>query len=323
MSFTTLANLWDPEIIANAVVERFNSVSRLVKSGMVAPMASIRAKLNEGAGTVISMPSFNPNNDDSTIPGTSDITTSNIPANMQKVLVNHRAKAWGQYDLAAKISCSDPIGAVAGIIGDFWAGQAQKIVISSMTGLFLNNVEDDAGDLVNDISAGTGAAGQISVSALIDTFSKLGDSQGDVVGIAMHSDVFATYAKLQGALASNDSEVIKGLIFDKSLGKYILIDDTCAKDASDNYSTYVFKAGAVVLDQGVENVLSKLDVTNGGFGSTTLISRYHGVAHVNGFSFVGNPSGESATFVEMATEGNWDRVVDRKKTGVAVLISKA
>ena len=58
---------------------------------------------------------------------------------------------------------------------------------------------------------------------------------------------------------------------------------------------------------------------NGG-GQTLIYSRRSDIFHPLGFQFLsGSVAGQSATQAELALAANWDRVWERKNTGIAFL----
>jgi hypothetical protein len=179
--------------------------------------------------------------------------------------------------------------------------------------------------MVNDISAEVGAAAVFSATAVIDAAGTMGDAMNDLVGIAMHSDIYRRALKNDLIQFIPDS---RGTPIATFRGLATVVDDGLPVDTG-AYTTVLFGRGAVgyamagpAVADGTE-VESLPSAGNGG-GQQVLHSRVNLGLHPAGFSWVETSvASESPSIAELATATNWDRVVERKAVPLAYLIARA
>ena len=140
--------------------------------------------------------------------------------------------------------------AISSRVSDYWVRQFQLIVVNTLRGVIADNVANDSGDMVNDISLDTAAAiaaaELISAEAILDTAQTMGDSQMDLQVLIMHSVVYNRLQKLNLIDFIPDSE---GKVrFPTYLGYRVVVDDGCPAIAGSNrtmYHTYLLGGDAL------------------------------------------------------------------------------
>jgi hypothetical protein len=257
------------------------------------------------------------------------ITFDKLGTQQMKYRKAARAKAWSAMDLARGIALQDPVTGITNRIGDYWATDIQKRLIYSLQGILLDNIANDNGDMVHNVA--TDAAGTITdaekASAL--NFIKALELKGDMVNslsaIAMHSSVY------YGLYAMNLIEFIReseDASFATFQGKRVVVDDALVVVQGTNRPTYtsiLFGAGAVESGEGnMPNTLSSemyRDPSSGnGGGEDQIFSRRTDIIMPVGFSWTDTTrSGQSASYAELQTAANWDRIWDPKNVPIAFL----
>ena len=172
--------------------------SAIFQSGAIAQDANLAAKL-AGGGTTFQVPFWNDLADTEAnlatdAPG--DVASPlNVTATKMRAIRQYRTQGWSDADLVAELAGSDPMVRIASRVGAYWARQFQLSTVATLKGIFADNVANDAGDMVNDITALTGAAAMISADAVLDTAQTMGDASDALKLIIMHSVVYNNLAK--------------------------------------------------------------------------------------------------------------------------------
>jgi len=331
MAVTQLSDVIEPDVWQDYFQLRSTEVSTLIRSGIVQPDARLQT-LVMGAGTLFQMPFFNDLAD--TLPNISNdnpasvATPQNIGTGQDNAIKHMRNQAWGSADLLASVIGNDPMMAIANRVVDYWVRQDERALISSLTGVFADNLANDSGDMINDISNDNAtavlAAEKVSAEAILDTKQTMGDMGQNLVAIAMHS-VVLTELKKQNLITfiPNSQGVVN---FPTFMGLAVIEDDLCPAVALTNrirYSTYLFGAGAVGFAEGRAKVPVEVEreaLQGGGAGVETLHSRREFILHPRGITFTNaSVAGNSPTNTELEAAANWNRVYDRKLVRIAEL----
>ncbi|OIP31087.1 hypothetical protein AUK22_01460 [bacterium CG2_30_54_10] len=322
-----------PETFAPYVMHKALSKSQLVSSGII-DKSPVFDKLISGGGLLVDMPFWMEPNDDSEIQSdTVDATVNSITGGNDKARVHFRRSAWGASDLAGQIAGSDPLENLANMLAGYWARQDQKLLINSLTGLFADNLANDAGDLILDISIADGAAvtasNKIIGSSIIDAKSKLGDNHDLLTAIVMHSVPFhqleknslIEYVRVVNAAGVTQS-VSEGspngaqgvpTIF----GRRVIVDDSCPAVATGlgggvRYSSYLFGSGAVAMGEVPSKTPFEV-ARNAKRGIDELYVNRQFILHPRGIAWTNATcAGSSPTFAEVALAANWNRVWNQK-----------
>lgn len=310
MAGTTLSDIIVPEIFDPYVTRRTMELSALFQSGIVSNDAHFDALASEAA-PVHNMPFFEDLTGDSenVIEG-ADLTADKISASKDVAVTIRRAKMWSATDLAAAMAGADPMAAIGTLVAGFWARDMQKELVNELTGVF---AADTMKDHVLDISGGTGTAANISASAFIDALQLLGDAQGQLTAVAMHSATKAYLKKCNLITTERDSTSVE---FDTYQGRRVIVDDGCPV-ADGVYTTYLFGEGAVAYGNGhpVGFVPTEVDRDKKkGSGVDYLINRKTFILHPRGVAFTSavKANTETASRAELANGTNWKRVFEPK-----------
>ncbi|MCW0599575.1 major capsid protein, partial [Clostridioides difficile] len=198
------------------------------------------------------------------------------------------------------------------LVGSFWARDMQKELIAVLNGVFL------AANMTTnklDISAGTGNAAKWSPSAFIDAQQLLGDAQGQLKAIAMHSATKSALKK-QNLIETIRPDV--GPDFEVYQDKLVIVDDGCPVSKEGVYTSYLFGSGAIALGNGnpVGFVATEIDRDKKkGSGVDYLINRKTYILHPRGIKFTNASVAktEGPSRLELAKGENWTRVYEPKQ----------
>ena len=310
MAGTTLSDVIVPELFTPYVIKRTMELSALFNSGIVTNNAEFDRLASEAA-PIHNMPFFEDLQGDSeNVTEGTDLTAKKITSNKDVSTTIRRAAMWSATDLSAALAGSDPMAAIGNLVAGFWARDMQKELINILNGVFAATT---MANHVLDVSAGEGAAANISASVFIDGLQKLGDAQGNLTAVAMHSAV-KSYLKKQNLITTQrDSNSVE---FETYQDRRVIVDDGCP--VSDGvYTTYLFGQGAIAFGNGnpVGFVPTEVDRDKRkGSGVDYLINRRTFILHPRGVQWTNSSRAavESPTRAELANKANWKRVYEDK-----------
>lgn len=310
MAGTTLTDVIVPELFTPYVTRRTMELSALFQSGIVTNNAEFDRLASEAA-PIHNMPFFEDLTGDSeaVIEG-KDLTANKITSNKDVSVTIRRAMMWSATDLSAALAGSDPMAAIGDLVAGFWARDMQKELINLLTGVFSASTMTNH---VLDVSAEEGAGANISASVFIDALQKLGDAQGNLTAVAMHSAT-KSYLKKQNLITTErDSTSVE---FEAYQGRRVIVDDGCPV-SGDVYTTYLFGQGAIALGNGnpVGFVATEVDRDKKkGSGVDYLINRRTFILHPRGIAYqkTSQTNVETPTREELAKATNWKRVYEDK-----------
>ena len=331
MAVVALSNIYNPLTFAAGIQEAQIEKNTFLSSGVMVQDAALAAQMSAG-GNIGEVPFYLPLTTSEPNYGTDNPATLSVPANVsgskQVFRSCHANKSWSTMDLARDLALIDPIGAITGRIGNYWATVGQSRLINSCLGILADNIANDAGDML--FSVATDAVGavadaeRISANVSIDGDQTLGDAQGSLTVLAVHSRIYARLRKqnlIDFIPTSQEGQTIATY-----LGKRLVVDDALPAIAGTNRITYtsiLFGPGAFITAPGQIQVPSEMERIAGsgnGSGQDVIHSRMHDCIHPNGFSFVsGSVAGQSATYAELKLSANWDRKLSRKNIPIAFL----
>ncbi|NKX43599.1 major capsid protein [Roseicyclus persicicus] len=327
MAVVQLADVIVPTVFTDYVVQNTMETSALVQAGIVARNAAMEQQLQAGADS-FAVPFWNDIADDE-----ANITNDNpastatprkIGTGKQVVRKSFLHNSWSAMNLASELAGANALQRIQDRAAAYWTRQLQRRLISSLNGILADNVANDSGDMVVDISGETGAAAVFSASAVIDAAATMGDQMGAVSGIAMHSDVYTLALKNDMIETIPDSQ---GGMIRTFRGMAVIVDDLLPVSSGD-YTTVLFGPGAVGWGLTAPRIAQGTEVENlpgagNGGGQQILHSRINMAMHPAGFQWLeGSVAGESPTIAELALAANWNRVVERKAVGLAFLIAR-
>ncbi|KIN72786.1 major capsid protein [Sulfitobacter guttiformis] len=327
MAVTRLSDVVIPEEFTTYTVQNSMENSALVQSGVAARNGEIEAQLRAGAES-FSVPFWNDLSDDEADIVSDDPDTSSTPAKLgsgkQIVRKSFLHKSWSAMNLASELSGDDALTRIQNRTTAYWTRQAQRRLIGSLNGILGDNVANDSGDMLQDITAETGAANKFSVAAVIDAAGTLGDQMGGLSAMGVHSDTYKVILKSDAIEYVPDSQ---GGMIATYRGMALIVDDLLPVLTGD-YTSVLFGAGAVGwgmtaprIAEGTE-IESKPSAGNGG-GQQVLHSRVNLAMHPAGFAWQeSSVVGDSATIAELGEATNWNRVVERRAVPLAFLKHK-
>nr|DAF24327.1 MAG TPA: major capsid protein [Caudoviricetes sp.] len=310
MAGTTLDDVIVPELFTRYVVRRTKELSALFSSGIVTNNEEFDRLASEAA-PIHNMPFFEDlqGASEAVIEGV-DLTANGIKSNKDVSVTIRRGMMWSATDLSAALAGADPMAAIGDLVAGFWARDMQKELISILNGVFAASTMSRH---VLDVSAGEGAAANISASVFIDGLQMLGDAQSELTAVAMHSAV-KSYLKKQNLITTQrDSNSVE---FETYQDRRVIVDDGCPVSAG-VYTTYLFGNGAIAFGNGnpVGFVPTEVDRDKKkGSGVDYLINRRTFIMHPRGIAYqkASQVNVETPTREELAKANNWKRVYEDK-----------
>lgn len=320
MAGTTLSDVIVPEIFNPYVIQRTMELSALYQSGIVSNNAEFDRLASEAA-PMHNMPFFEDltGESENVVEG-ADLTANKITSSKDVSVTIRRAAMWSATDLSAALAGSDPMQAIANLVAGYWARDMQKTLIHELKGVF---AAETMKDHVMDISTQSGAKANISAAAFIDALQLLGDAQGQLTAVAMHSATKAWLKKQNLITTERDSNSVE---FDTYQGRRVIVDDGCPVSGG-VYTTYIFGEGAIALGNGnpVGFVPTETDRDKKkGSGVDYLINRRTFILHPRGIAWqnAAKEHVESPSNAELENGTNWKRVFEPKAIRVVALLHK-
>lgn len=330
MAGTKLTDVIVPELFNPYVINKSMELSALVQSGIVANNSEFD-KLACQAAPIINMPFFEDLTGESEqIIENVDLEDNKITSNKDMACIIRRAKMWSATDLSAALAGIDPMGAIAGLVANFWVRDTQKELIAILKGIFGMAEDVDAGTKETrlasnllDISEKTGDSANWTASSFIDAQQLLGDAQSQLTAVVMHSATWS-YLKKQNLIETEHPSI--DVSFDTYQGKRVIIDDGCPVDEG-VYTTYLFGEGAIALGNGSPAGFVATEVDRDkkkGSGVDYLINRKTYIMHPRGVSFTNTEveKTEGPSRLELANPKNWKPVYEPKQIRIVAFKHK-
>ena len=199
------------------------------------------------------------------------------------------------------------MAAIASMIADWWAMDEQRILLSSIVGIFESST---MADLVFD------GGGVIDARMVIRARQLLGDAKEKLRLIAMHSMTETEFEEQDLFDYKPVSEQGGTEMLRTYKGMEVIVDDSLPVDG-DIYSTYVFARGAIGRGDGTPVDATPIEISrNTELSQDRLTHRRALVLHPLGVKWQGTAAGATPTNVELRTGGNWARVYERKDMGI-------
>lgn len=326
-SYTALNNLENDALVQSGILAENEILDALVEGGAKEGTIPFWLDLDRNVEP-------NYSNDDP-----ADLAVPNkIGTGTMKYRKSYMNQSYGSMDLAAELLGQNPLERIRDRFGNYWIGRRQRRLIQTMKGVVADNIANDGGDMVTDISAV--GDGLFNRDAFIDAAYQLGDRNRALTAMVVHSKVAGRMAKNDGIDTIRDSE--GNIIMEVYDGKILIQDDTVPKTgagANTVYDSYLFGAGAFGfggveghafgIGEGAPAVAAWVERTeqagNGG-GMEVIGERVTQIIHPFGFEWVeaGAALAEfSPTDADLALAAHWNRVVPRKAVPMAVIRSKA
>jgi len=332
VSDVVVPTTWSPY-----VTERTAQLTAFWQSGVVQTDPAFDA-LASGGGQTTPMPFWQDlQGSDEVLSDTGSLTTGKITAASDVAVINNRGKAWSTMDLAGILAGSDPARQVAELVADYRARRLQDMLISLLKGVFASASMASSKLNIHAITGSIADANCLTGSTFIDARQLLGDAQGKLAAIAMHSATHASLLKqdLIDFIPVTDARrtitQFQGLdvIVDDSLPVGIEAGTTPPNTAY--YTSYLFGLGAIALGTSAADY----PIEGGAPGSTwqvefarvalagqnIMINRWRMILHPRGVKWLGAAmAGLSPTNAELATATNWSRVYEQKNVRIVAII---
>lgn len=327
---TTLSDVIVPELFNPYVINKTMELSALFQSGIITNNPEFDALASEAA-PIHNMPFFEDLSgaSEDIIEG-ADLTAKKITSNKDVSTTIRKAAMWSATDLSAALAGADPMAAIGNLVAGYWSRENQRILIKLLSGVFGTYTEEGGGnvtplaDHILDITTQSSAAAKnISASAFIDACQLLGDAQGQLTAVAMHSAT-KSYLKKQNLIQTErDSNSVE---FDTYQGRRVIVDDGCPVE-SGTYTTYLFGQGALAFGNGnpVGFVATEIDRDKKkGSGVDYLINRRTFIMHPRGIAWQNavREHIETPTEAELANAKNWLRVYEPKQIRIVAFKHK-
>lgn len=246
-------------------------------------------------------------------------------------------KAWlnqgfGEMDLVTELAGASPLQHVRNRFGTYWVRQQNRRLIASCVGVLADNVANDSGDMLVDITGLSGGNEVFSANAFIDAAYTAGESADMFTGIAVHSQIMARMTKNDEIDFVQESE--GDIVTPRYRGRRVIVDDTLPVSGSGNarvYTSILFGGGAIgfggvegsafALGEGVPKVAAEVSRTaeagNGG-GMESIWERKTWIIHPFGFEWIeGSLAEMSPTLADLRLAAHWSRVVSRQQVPLA------
>lgn len=328
MATTQISDVIVPTKFTDYITQNTMERTALVSSGIMVKNDVITAQLKAGSQmfTVPFWKDLGVEEADivSDAPATLSVPLK-IQTGKQLVRKSFLHQSWAAMNLASELAGSDALSRIQDRVAEYWNRQMQRRLIASLNGILADNIANDAGDMIFDISGLAGALANFGPDAVIDAAGTLGDAMDSVVGIGLHSALYRRALKadqitfVQPSAGSLRLPTYKGLV--------VVMDDNIPLSGG-IYTCPLFGPGAIgygvtdpVVAEGTE--VENIPGAGNGGGQQVLHSRINTAVHPAGFAWVeGTIAGNSPTIAEIAAAAHWDRVVERKAIPLAFLRCK-
>jgi hypothetical protein len=340
MTAVRISDVIVPAVFSPYTMALTTMKSRILQSGMASLDPTLSANL-AGAGMTFNEPFFkdladtdaNISSDDPSVTATPlGITTG------QEIQIRlERNQSWSSMQLASTLIGTDPMGAIANRVSDYWVRQLQKAVVATVKGVFANNdATTDAYhtqyDMTYDIKGSTASSvTRFSGEAFTNACLTMGDSMDELNMLLVHSVVYAQMLKnnmITFIPVSINGEAKEISAF---LGREVIVDDSMPQPSSGVFESWIFKRGALAIGMNTPRLateLFRIPGSGNGAGQDQLFNRVSWMLHPVGHAWAGsttNGGGPSnaATSGNLAHAASWNRVFpERKQIGIARLITR-
>lgn len=337
-----LSDVFIPSVYGSYTAVNNPETSALVRAGVVST-SDLLNQVARGGGKQITVPfwkdidpTIEPNysNDDP-----ADLAVPNkIGSGTFTARTVWMNQGFGEMDLVQELAGASPLAHVRNRFGEYWTRQQNRRVIATAVGLLADNVANDAGDMLVDISGNAGDAAKFSSDSFVDAAYTLGDNADAITAIAVHSSIEARMVKNDDIVNVTDSQ--GNLVMRTYKGRAVIVDDqlpVSGSGADRIYTSILFGRGAVgfggvegnVFAAGVgvpktpAEVSRTAEAGNGG-GMESIWERRTWMLHPFGFEWIeGSLTEMSPTLADLRLAAHWNRVVDRKQVPMAFIKSKA
>lgn len=332
MAITKLTDHVAVKTFASVLEERIITNSKIRQSGLVTTDPRITAKA-QSAGFEGVLPFWKrPAAGEATTMSDDEsnkLTPAKVTQGQMTARMIQRALGFSAMDIADYVDNADALEYAYGEFARLWVGDEESTLLSIVKGILADNVANDSGDMLKNVSIGTGsitAAQKMSVANIIEARKQLGDLGGQLTNLVAHSDVINNLRAAEPNAFVPASQTKLGL--ETYAGLNVVETDNLGIDTTvtnySKYDSYLCGNGLFGYAAGSfgEQSLAQVRDELAGYGSgqETILTRRRYIMHPLGFTNKVAPSNSvSQTNTELGTAATWDRVVDRKAIPLVVV----
>ncbi|MCI4436222.1 MAG: hypothetical protein JHC33_05355, partial [Ignisphaera sp.] len=286
-----LANLIQRDQYAMEVLRASIRKSVFWQSGLIVNDMELTRLMNANVGSTFMFDYYNDladnegriSDDSATVATTDGITTGSDVA-----IGNYRNRSWGARNITANLSATgDPLQAIAGRIGAYWARQMDTTAIAVVNGIIAGNAANNAGDMINNKTTVS-----IDLPMVVDTKQTAGDAQDFFGAMICHSAIKTSLVK-QG-IVDKIYDAQGNFLYESFIGLRLVVTDSVPTGTAipggvaGDYLTYIVGTGMFGYGEGqpkLPNEVFYQPAVGNGAGEETLWSRKNFCIHPYGFSF--------------------------------------
>ena len=318
-STTKIADVIQPEIFTQYVINRTMELSELIESGIAEHSAEFDA-LASGPNTLIHMPFWN---DLTGEPEIMDDKGHTVPGKLSTGQDIARkiafTKSFGANALVGHLAGDDPMRVIADRFAVYWNRVYQKVLLKQLEGVFTSAKMKDK---VLDITKLSDEKALISGDTFLDACQLMGDAKDSITAVMMNSAVETKLRKLD-LLERTEALSAMGKPIYTFMGHRVVVDDAMKYDKEKKEAEmYLFGNGAIAWGNGHDSKIKETEVVRDGLslaGEDILVNRKISILHPRGIKFTeSSVAGTFPTIAELAKGTNWERVYEPK----AIRISK-
>lgn len=323
---TTIADLQIvPSKFSEYVIEQTTAKSALVRSGVAVAVPQVSELINgtPKGGNMITIPFYKPLSGEDEVFGEEEMNVDKVSTGADNATLLIRQKAWGDTDLARVLGGTDPLSAIASMVGDYWVGREQAAMVSVLDGLFAGSSASLKNHIL-DVSTAEGTDCIIGVDNTLDAKQLMGDAADKLGVVVMHSATYTELQKQQKIETEYNSDL--KVKIDYYLGYEVIVDDTMPVSSS-VYTTYFLGKASFARNDGMPQGLIGVETFRKPLSSANyLINRRAFVLHPMGVSFKSTATFANgkkyAANTDLATASNWTAAKDLKNIPIVALKHK-
>lgn len=335
---TQIADIIEPAVFLGYEAENSTKLNTLVATGVLQRVEALDAFASAG-GSLIEIPGWSDLGDTEANIGSDDPATKAGAEGINSYKLSARIamlnKWFSNTKLATLLAGSNPNQRVFERFTTYWDGQKQARILATLEGVIADNVANNGGDMVVNISTedadNSTAANIFNGKAFNRAKQTMGDAKSKLKVVYMHSEVETQ------ALNNDEIDFLPDSEGNDTIPTYkgarVVVDDDMPEVAGSlsgfKYTTYLLGDGAFGFGEGGADgadantpiMTEPQELEGNGAGVQYIGQRKNWIIHPNGYSVGTAPAGNAYTMAELKLATTWNRVYDRKHVPIAALIS--
>ena len=139
MAVTKIADVIQPELFAQYVIDKTTEKSEIMFAGVVENNPELA---REAMDFFRNMPKWNDLSGKSQVlDDTNPIAVSGITSKTELATLLIRANGWGAHELAGALAGDDPMKAIASRVADWWVRDEKSNIMAILNGIFSNSLD--------------------------------------------------------------------------------------------------------------------------------------------------------------------------------------